>query len=95
MRKKQKGFLVYKLKFHKQVIKFLQNQPLNFRKKVINSFEIIKNNPFDNSLDIKELKGMENYFRLRLSKYRFIYKIENDILLIEVIKAGSRGDIYK
>jgi mRNA-degrading endonuclease RelE of RelBE toxin-antitoxin system len=37
---------------------------------------------------------MDHYFRLRLSKYRFIYKIENDILLIEVIKA-SRGDIYK
>jgi len=92
---KQKGCLVYKIQFHKQVIKFLQNQPLNFRKKVLDSFEIIKNNPFNNNLDIKELKGIDNYFRLRLSKYRFIYKIENDILLIEVIKAGSRGDIYK
>ena len=86
---------MYKIQFHKQVIKFLQNQPLNFRKKVLDSFEIIKNNPFNNNLDIKELKGIDNYFRLRLSKYRFIYKIENDILLIEVIKAGSRGDIYK
>ena len=92
---RQKGFWVYELKFHKQVIKFLQNQPLNFRRKVFEQFEIIKNNPFDNNLDIKELKGMENKYRLRISKYRFIYSIENDILLIEIIKAGSRGDIYK
>jgi len=95
MKMKQKGFLVYELKFHKQVIKFLQNQPLNFRKKVLEQFEIIKNNPFDNNLDIKELKGMKNFFRLRISKYRFIYRIENNILLIEIVKAGSRGDIYK
>jgi len=94
MKKKQKGFLVYKLKFNKQVIKFIQNQTLNFKKKVSDSFKIIKNNPFDNNLNIKELKSMDHYFRLRLLKYRFIYKIENDILLIEVIKA-SRGDIYK
>ena len=86
---------MYELKFHKQVVKFLQNQPLNFRKKVIESFNIIKQNPFENNLDIKELKGYTNHYRLRLSKYRFIYKIENNILLIEVIKAGSRGDIYK
>ena len=65
---------MYKLKFNKQVIKFIQNQPLNFKKKVLDNFEIIKNNPFDNNVDIKELKGMDHYFRLRLSKYRLFIK---------------------
>ena len=41
------------------------------------------------------MEGFKNSYRLRISKFRVIFKIENNELLIEVIKAGSRGDVYK
>jgi len=34
-------------------------------------------------------------FRLRVGKYRFIYEVFEDELLIYIEKGGSRGDIYK
>jgi mRNA-degrading endonuclease RelE of RelBE toxin-antitoxin system len=32
---------------------------------------------------------------LRISKYRIIFSVRDDILVVEVIKAKSRGDVYK
>ena len=45
--------------------------------------------------DIKSLKSHENMFRLRIGKYRAIFQILDDTLILYVISAGSRGDIYK
>ena len=47
--------------------------------------------------DIKQLKGKHNkgLLRLRVGDYRIIYTIDNGKLIICVIDAGNRGDIYK
>lgn len=45
-------------------------------------------------LDIKKLEGREG-FRLRIGGYRAIYRRLNDVMVIDVINVGSRGDIYK
>lgn len=33
--------------------------------------------------------------RLRVGDYRIIYRVDNGRLIVLVIDAGSRGDIYK
>ncbi len=48
--------------------------------------------------DIKDLKGFsDNRKRLRVGKYRVIYKITNTnkIEILVVMDIGTRGDIYK
>jgi len=86
---------MYKIKYHKQVIKFLQKQDREITKKILNTFENLKEDLDFSKYDIKPLKGYETTYRLRVSKYRIIFSIEDDKLLIFVIKAASRGDIYK
>ena len=46
--------------------------------------------------DIKQLKGKKNkgLFRLRVGDYRIIYSVDNGKLIIYVIDAGNRGEIY-
>lgn len=46
--------------------------------------------------DIKRLKGKKNkeLYRLRVSDYRIIYTVNNQELIVLVIDAGNRGDIY-
>lgn len=42
------------------------------------------------------MKNYNNIYRMRIQKYRVIYKIINEeIIIIEVITAGNRGEIYK
>ncbi|MCK5536855.1 MAG: type II toxin-antitoxin system RelE/ParE family toxin [Bacteroidales bacterium] len=86
--------IAYKLLIHKNVTKFLKKCPI--KQQIISKFELLKQNPYPNQeLDIKIIQGYENLYRLRVGKYRFIYKIQNDELIIFILKAGSRGDIYK
>ncbi len=41
----------------------------------------------------KKLSNSE-YYRLRISHYRFIYEIIEDELVILMVKSDNRGDIY-
>ncbi len=63
--------------------------------KFINNLKSVYNNNNTN-IDIKAMKNYNNIYRMRIQKYRVIYKIINEeIIIIEVITAGNRGEIYK
>lgn len=83
----------YKLELKKKALKFLDKHPkekINF----IKAFKDIVNGK-EEKYDIKKLSGQIDFYRLRLGKYRAIYTIVNDELIILVVDIGSRGDIYK
>jgi len=44
--------------------------------------------------DIKPLKGHSNLYRLRVGDYRILYTVDNGRLVICIIDAGNRGEIY-
>ena len=45
--------------------------------------------------DIVKLRGNTDFFRLRIGKYRAVFEIKNEQLIIIVINIDSRGGIYK
>ncbi|EAK0839494.1 type II toxin-antitoxin system RelE/ParE family toxin [Campylobacter upsaliensis] len=90
---------MYKVKTSKQFDKFLAKHQ-DIQAKVFESFETIAQNPYEAKLDIKKLQGKKfqcrtNHYRLRISKYRFLYEVLEREILIYAYKADSRGDIYK
>ena len=46
-------------------------------------------------LGVERLKGAGNLYRLRVGDYRVIYAVEQDRLLILVVKVGHRREIYR
>lgn len=89
---------MYKLVFHKSVTKFLEKADKQIQIKAIKSFDTIAKNPINKLLDIKLLKGIESkdkHYRLRIGKYRFLYKVRKQEILIYFYKADNRGDTYK
>ncbi len=86
---------MYNINITKNVIKFLSKHKWE---KIISSFEkgliILKNNPYRNTLDIKSLKWYNKFYRLRIWKYRFIYEIIDNKLIISFVEADTRWDIY-
>ncbi len=85
----------YKLKVAKKVFRFLKTQQIWLLDKFELQIDKLVENPYRNDLDIKKLKGQKDSYRLRIGNYRFLYKIEKDVLIIFMFDAGHRKDIYK
>ncbi len=87
---------MYSLVIHKKAAKFLKSRNSSTKSIIGEKLELLKINPYAHPLlDIKKLKGVENVFRLRVGTIRIIYQLEEQELLILVISAGGRGDVYK
>lgn len=87
--------MAYKLQVSKQVAKFLDKTEHGLRIKIISTFELLSEEPFSSHLDLKPMTNKKGHFRLRISKYRFLYELNEMELFIYVYKADSRGGIYK
>lgn len=86
---------MYKIRLKKQAVKEFALLPEKIRS-LIEEKLILLSIGRDSELDIKMLapKSLARY-RLRVWKYRIIYKKEKDILIIYVLKIWVRWDIYK
>ena len=45
--------------------------------------------------DTTKMKGDNHFHKIRVGDYRVVYEIQDDILLILIIKIGHRKDIYR
>ena len=71
----------------KELKKLSAEMYLRVRKGILNLAE----NPRQNGC--KQLKGKESY-RIREGNFRIIYEIEDDVLIIMVVKIGHRKEVY-
>lgn len=80
----------YKIEFDKNTVKFLSKQSRSNKERIFNAIARL---PFERN--IKAMQGYAGYYRLRVGDYRIIYTVNNEILIIRIIRIGNRGDIYK
>lgn len=86
---------MYKIMFKKTATKEFLNLPTKFQMEVEEKLTLLSIGR-EELLDIKILSPKEDKrYRLRVWKYRVIYKIEHSELIICVIKIWSRWDVYK
>lgn len=45
--------------------------------------------------DRKAMQGHPGLYRLRVGAFRILYTVDNGKLLVCVVDAGNRGDVYK
>lgn len=80
---------MYQIIIKKKAKKFIDALPMNERRRVVAAIERLPDGE-----DIKRLKGHDNFLRLRVGDYRIIYTVDNGELIVYVIDAGNRGQIY-
>ena len=44
---------------------------------------------------VKKLRNSDGLYRVRVSDYRIIYRIEQNILTILIVKIGHRREVYR
>jgi mRNA interferase RelE/StbE len=80
----------YRIEFRKAVLKFLGRQTPSTQKRVLSAIHKLPQ-----GTDIKKMAGYVNRFRLRIGDLRILYDQFDDALVIIVVEAGYRGDVYK
>ena len=80
---------MYKILLKKRAKKFIDKMPMNEKRRVVAAIERLPQGE-----DIKRLKGYDGLMRLRVGEYRIIYTVDNGELVVYVIDAGNRGQIY-
>ena len=68
--------------------------PRNAAKLIREKLDVIAVNPYADHPNAKKLQGREGY-RLRVGDWRVVYRIQNEQLIIIVMKIASRGEVYK
>ena len=83
--------MMYQIIIKKKAKKFIDKLPMNERRRVVDAIEKLPN-----GTDTKALQGEKNAgrYRLRVGDYRIIYTVDHGELIVFVIDAGNRGQIY-
>jgi mRNA interferase RelE/StbE len=82
---------MYKVLIEKGVQKQLEKIPEPDYSKVKAAILGLSINP--RPVGSKKLKGRDGY-RIRQGDYRIIYDVQDDVLVVQVLAAGHRKDIY-
>ena len=82
----------YKIQIKKKVIKYLETLRKKDAERIISVIQALAIEP--RPTGFKKLTG-EDAYRIRIGNYRVIYEILDDMLIVYILKAGPRGDVYK
>jgi mRNA interferase RelE/StbE len=84
--------LSYRIEFKNSAAKSLKKIPKADRIRIAEKIDsFVDNLP---NLDTTKMKGNNPFHKVRVGDYRIVYEIQNDILVILVVKIGHRKDIY-
>ena len=82
----------YRIEIKKSAVKELSQIPKKDLVKIVKNINSLADNPRPSGS--KKLSREEKY-RIRYGTYRILYVIEDDLLVICVIKVAHRKDIYR
>lgn len=85
--------MIYHVEIKRSAAKALKKIPKADQKRIADKIDSLAEdlpNP-----DTTKMKGNNPFHRIRVGDYRIIYEIQEDVLLILVVKIGHRKDIYR
>lgn len=83
----------YRIEVKKSAAKALKKIPKADRKRIVDKIDNLAISP--PNPDTTKMKGSNPFHKVRVGDYRIIYEIQDDVLLILIVKIGHRKDIYR
>jgi len=81
----------YSIRIKASAVKELNKIPHKDLKRIIKKVQDLAENPRPTGAE--KLSGQDKY-RIRQGNYRIVYAIEDDVLIVYIIKIAHRKDIY-
>ena len=83
----------YKAEFKISAAKALKLIPKSDPKRIARKIDSLAESPPDPNTT--KLKGNNPFHKVRIGNYRIVYEIQDDVLLILIVKIGHRKDPYR
>ena len=85
--------MAYRIEVTPRALKDLRALPKKERQRIAEQIDALKTDP--RPTGCKKLKGREDFYRIRVGDYRVVYQIEDEVLLILIVRVGDRKEIYE
>lgn len=83
----------FRLRWRRSAAKELRQLPPEDVIRIVAAAEALLVDPYPDGC--AKLSGSQRSFRIRVGRYRLLYDIYDQTLVIEVIKVGHRRDVYR
>ena len=83
----------YRIEFRPAALRDLEGFDKTARVRLGRKIEKLATNPRPSG--VKKLAGEDGLWRVRVGDYRIIYRIEDDRLVVLVIRIGHRREVYR
>ena len=83
---------MYTIAVKKKALKELETIPKKYYTVLRDTIDSLAKNP--RPAGCKKLIGADNQYRIRVGTYRILYTVEDNILIITVVKVTHRKDAY-
>jgi mRNA interferase RelE/StbE len=85
--------MTYSIEFSKRASKQFRLLPPSIQERLVPQINALAENP--RPPKVKKLVGEEDRYRIRVGDYRIIYQIDDQVLLVLVLKIGHRSEVYR
>lgn len=82
----------YRIEFAKSAEKDLRKIDRSMIPRLLAEIESLETNPRPDG--VRKLVGSERTYRIRIGQYRVVYEIEDDRLILFVVRIAHRKDAY-
>ncbi len=83
----------YTVEFTASAIREFKALERPLQRRIVTRINQLAENPLPP--DAKKLHGLRDHYRIRVSEYRVIYRVEGRRLAIVVVKIGHRREVYR
>ncbi|MEU4706769.1 type II toxin-antitoxin system RelE/ParE family toxin [Nocardia salmonicida] len=84
----------YEFRFHESARRELRDLEQRDAMRILTALTILGDDPYAEGLATRKLTGVDAY-RLRVGRFRVVYQVQDEVLVILVVKVGWRRDVYR
>ena len=85
--------MAYRVELTPDARKSLKRVPADVQERVLAALFLLGQTPRPSS--VKKLSDKRDLYRIRVGDYRVLYRIQDTVLLVLVVKIGHRRDVYR